>query len=48
MNGSEDTVDSGGWGTALLSAHIGQPQFITPGHLWVMQLPSAKSSLGRG
>lgn len=29
VNGTEDAVDSAGWGTALLSAHIGQPQLIT-------------------
>lgn len=28
-NGTEDAVDSTGWRTVLLSAHIGQPQLIT-------------------
>lgn len=46
VNGTEDAVDSGGWGTVLPPAHIAQPQFITPGHLWVMQFQLAKGSFG--
>ena len=29
VNGTKDAVDSAGWGTVLLSAHIGQSQLIT-------------------